>query len=59
MRGLVAVPSGSAVFESRGAGAAREFLKRWWRCTLRSRLKPVKKEARLIPRHQELLLNWF
>jgi hypothetical protein len=59
MRSLVAVPSGSAVFESRGAGTAREFLKRWWKCTLRSRLEPVKKVARLIPRHQKLPLNWF
>jgi hypothetical protein len=55
----VAVLIGSAVFESRGGGAAREFLKRWWRRALRSRLEPVKKVGRLIPRHQELLLNCF
>jgi transposase len=39
--------------------AAREFLKRWCTCALRSRIEPVKKVAHLIRRHQELLLNWF
>ena len=47
------------LWQSRSLAAAQEFLKRWCTRALRSRIEPVKKVARSIRRHQELLLNWF
>ena len=38
---------------------AGKFLKRWTTRALRSRLEPMKKVARMIRRHQDLILNWF
>jgi transposase len=47
------------LWHSRSLAVVRKFLKRWCRRALRSRLEPVKKVARLLGRHQELLLNLF
>ena len=41
------------------AGAAGWFLDKWCTRALRSRLKPIKKFARSLRRHRDLILNWF
>ncbi len=38
---------------------AGQFLDRWCRRTMRSRLEPMKKVVRSLRKHRELLLNWF
>jgi len=38
---------------------AGRFLDRWCTQTLRSRLAPMQKVARMLRRHRPLLLNWF
>lgn len=38
---------------------AGEFLDRWCKRTMRSRIEPMKKVARMLRSHRELLLNWF
>ena len=38
---------------------AGQFLDRWCRRTLRSRIEPMKKMARTLRAHRPLLLNWF
>jgi transposase len=35
------------------------FLDRWCKRTMRSRIEPMKKVARMLRSHRELLLNWF
>ena len=38
---------------------AGKFLDRWCTRTMRSRIEPMKKMARQLRKHRELLLNWF
>ena len=38
---------------------AARFLDRWCTRTMRSRIEPMKKVARTLRRHRELILNWF
>jgi transposase len=38
---------------------AARFLDAWCQRTMRSRLEPMKKVARMLRRHQPLILNWF
>ena len=38
---------------------AGQFLDRWCCRTIRSRIEPMKKVARMLRNHRELLLNWF
>jgi transposase len=38
---------------------AGRFLDRWCTQTMRSRLEPMRKIARMLRRHRPLLLNWF
>lgn len=38
---------------------AGQFLDRWCSRTMRSRIEPMKKVARMLRTHRELLLNWF
>lgn len=38
---------------------AGKFLDNWCTRTMRSRLPPMKKVAKMLRRHRELLLNWF
>ena len=38
---------------------AGRFLDRWCTKTMRSQLEPMKKVARMLRSHRELLLNWF
>lgn len=39
--------------------AAETFLKDWTFQAMRSQIEPVKKVARMLRRHQPLILNWF
>ena len=43
----------------RSAGSAGEYLDSWCRLVMRSRLDPMKRVARSLRAHRELLLNWF
>lgn len=36
-----------------------ELLNRWCARTMRSKIEPTKKVARMVRRHHDLLLNWF
>jgi transposase len=38
---------------------AGKFLDEWWRQTMRSRIEPMKKIARSLRNHRELILNYF
>lgn len=38
---------------------ARAFLSVWTERALRSRMEPMKKVARMLRAHEELLINWF
>lgn len=38
---------------------ARKFLNAWCTRTMRSKIEPLKKEARSIRKHQDLIINWF
>lgn len=40
-------------------GHASRFLDAWCQRAMRSRLPPMKKVARMLRRHQPLILNWF
>jgi len=46
-------------WEYRSAGWAGKFLDEWTSRVMRSRLEPMKKVARSLRSHRELLLNWF
>ena len=38
---------------------AKKFLKKWTGQAMRSRIEPMKSVARMLRRHEELILNWF
>lgn len=38
---------------------AGKFLDRWCTRVMRSKIEPLKKEAKTLRRHKELILNWF
>ena len=38
---------------------AGKFLDRWCTRVMRSKIEPMKKEAKTIRKHKELILNWF
>src|SRR5262249_58198555 len=40
-------------------GWARRFLREWCTRTMRSRIEPMKKVARMLRGHEGLILNWF
>ena len=46
-------------WEYQTAGWARRFLREWCTRTMRSQLEPMKKVARSLREHEELLINWF
>lgn len=46
-------------WEYASPGWAGKFLDQWCTRTMRSRLDPMKKVARTLRNHRELLLNWF
>jgi transposase len=41
------------------SGWARRFLREWCTRTMRSKIEPMKKVARMLRGHEELILNWF
>ena len=46
-------------WEYRSAAWAGRFLDQWCTRVMRSKLEPMKKQARSLRQHRELLLNWF
>ena len=38
---------------------AQQFLQAWCNRAMRSKIEPIKKQARSIRKHQDLILNWF
>lgn len=46
-------------WEYESPGWASRFLTDWCTRVLRSRIEPMKRVARTLRRHQELILNWF
>jgi transposase len=48
-----------AMWEYRSAVHAGKFLDAWCRQAMRSRLEPIKRTARSLRQHRELILNWF
>lgn len=47
------------VWEYRSPTWAGKFLDHWCTDALRSRIKPMKKVAKMVRRHRGLILNWF
>jgi len=47
------------LWEQKTPDDAETFLKDWTFQAMRSRIEPVKKVARMLRRHQPLILNWF
>ena len=46
-------------WEYRSAYWAAHFLDRWCGRAMRSRIEPIKKVAKMLRTHRELILNWF
>jgi transposase len=59
VRAYILVEGLQAMWEYRSPGHAAKFLDAWCRQAMRSRLEPVKKAARSLRQHRELILNWF
>jgi transposase len=47
------------LWDYNSAAWAGKFLDEWRRQTMRSRIEPMKKIARSLPQHRELILNYF
>jgi len=59
VRGYLLKESFQGVWEYTSAYWAGRFLDGWVARAMRSRLEPIKKVARSIRTHRELILNWF
>jgi transposase len=59
MRAYLLKESFQALWEYKSYHWAGVFLDAWLKRTMRSRLEPLKKVARSIRAHQNLILNWF
>ena len=59
VRAYILIEGLQAMWEYRSATHAGRFLDAWCRQAMRSRLDPVKKAARSLRSHRELILNWF
>ena len=46
-------------WDYRSVGCAKRFLQKWCGKVMRSRIEPLKKVARTLRSHEELILNWF
>jgi transposase len=46
-------------WDYRRAGWAMRFYKSWYSWAIRSRLEPIKKEARMIKNHLDNIMTWF
>lgn len=40
-------------------GCAKRFLKRWIFVAMRSKIEPIKNVAKMLRRHEPLIMNWF
>jgi len=47
------------MWPNRSVAGAGKFLDEWTARVMRSRLEPMKKVARTLRNHRELILNWF
>ena len=59
VRGYLLKESFQALWEYSSPYWAGRFLDGWVARAMRSRLEPIKKEARSIGKYRELILNWF
>jgi transposase len=59
VRAYILIEGLQAMWEYSSATHAGRFLDAWCRQAMRSRLDPVKKAARSLRTHRELILNWF
>ena len=59
VRAYLLVEGLQALWEYRSPTHAARFLDAWCGQAMRSRLEPLKKVARSLRRHRELILNWF
>jgi transposase len=59
VRAYILVEGLQAMWEYRSPAHAGRFLDAWCRQAMRSRLDPVKKVAKSLRTHRELILNWF
>ena len=55
----VSPPLASAPWDYNSPAWAGKFLDEWCRQTMRSRIEPMKKIARSLRQHRELILNYF
>lgn len=46
-------------WEHKSPFGAKRFLGRWTFIAMRSKVEPIKDVAKMLRRHQELILNWF
>lgn len=59
VRGYLLVEGLQAMWEYRSPTYAARFMDAWCRQAMRSRLEPIKKVAKSLRSHRELILNWF
>lgn len=59
VRAYLLVEGLQAMWEYRSPEYAGKFLDAWCRQAMRSRLDPIKKVARSLREHRELILNWY
>jgi transposase len=59
VRAYILAEALQALWEYRSPAHAGKFLDAWCRQAMRSRLEPIKKQARSLRKHRELILNWF
>lgn len=59
VRGYILTQGLEALWEYRSPSHAGQFLDAWCRWAMRSRIEPIKKVARSLREHRELILNWF
>jgi len=59
VRAYILIEGLHAMWEYSSVSHAGKFLDAWCRQAMRSRLDPVKKAAKSLRKHRELILNWF
>ncbi len=59
MRAYILTEGLQAMWEYRSPSHAGRFMDAWCRQAMRSRLEPIKKVARSLRKHRELILNWY
>ena len=59
MRGYLLREDFQRFWEYRSPTWAKKFLGEWCRRAMRSQIAPLKKLARTLRKHEDMLLNWF